>query len=147
MPLRLLQDHLRNVEERVGPACHLNLARQRFDTLLLRSQAQIDLRQRRRRWTAFTGFAPAKVRSRAAEWPTTLALRPRGAARRSGRTATLAARAAVIPALSRRAFAARRAGPAAVAIASSVGAFAFALVVGVFGGGRLLRPGGLKEFV
>ena len=59
----------------------------------------------------------------------------------------LAARAAVIPPRSGGTIAARRAGATAVAVAAAVGALSFAFVIGVFGGGRLLRPGGQEEFV
>ena len=45
MSLRLLQDHLGDVEQRIRPARHLDLARQGFDPLLFRAEAQINFRQ------------------------------------------------------------------------------------------------------
>jgi hypothetical protein len=48
---------------------------------------------------------------------------------------------------SRRTVTARRSGATAIAVAAAVGSLGFALIMGVFGGGRLLRPSGQKEFV
>src|SRR4051794_8201199 len=41
MALRLLQDHLSNVEKGIGAASHLDLAGQGFDALLIGQEAQI----------------------------------------------------------------------------------------------------------
>ena len=81
----------------IGPARHLDLARQRFDAFVVGAQAEVNFRQRRRGRTAVARLAPAKIRSRAAEGPAALAFWPGRAAARSGRTATVAARAIVIP--------------------------------------------------
>jgi hypothetical protein len=48
---------------------------------------------------------------------------------------------------SRRAVAARRARATAISVAAAVGSLGLALIMGVFGGRRLLRPSGQKEFV
>src|SRR5438270_10137351 len=42
MALRFLQDHLGDVEKRIGAASHLDLAREGFDPLFIGQEAQID---------------------------------------------------------------------------------------------------------
>jgi hypothetical protein len=103
MPLRLLQNHLRDVEQRIRPARHLDLARQGFNALFLRTQAEVNFRQRRRRRAPFAGVAPAEIdRSGAAEGLAALAFGPWRAAPRSGWAATIAARTIVISSRSGR---------------------------------------------
>src|SRR5437879_13906885 len=65
MALRFLEDHLRDIEERVGPAGHFDLPREGFDALFIGDQAYIDFGKRRRRFarlapvSRFTAVRPA----------------------------------------------------------------------------------------
>jgi len=59
----------------------------------------------------------------------------------------LASRTPVVPSPAGAAVAPRWARTATVAVAASVGAILSALVLGIFGSRRLLRPGGQEEFV
>ncbi len=137
--LRLLENHLRDLEQRIRPARHLDLPRQGFHAFVFRAQARLDFRQRQ--WRApFTRSAPAKVGSRAARRLAAPGLRP-------GRAAPFAARAVAVPSRAGRAIAAGGAGAASVAVPAAVESFGLALVMGVFRGRRLLCPGGQKEFV
>ena len=147
MPLGLLENHLRDVEQRIRPARHLDLPRQGFDAFVFGAQAQVKFGQRQRRRTPIAGIAPAKIRSLAAQGPAALAFGPWRATARSGRAATIAARAIVVPSRSGRTIAAGRAGATAIAVAAAVRPLGFAFVFGVLGGRRLLRPGGQEEFV
>ena len=61
--LRLLQNHLRDVKERISTACHLNLAREGFDALLIGQQAQIEL------WQRLLWFAALPIIGAFAMWP------------------------------------------------------------------------------
>jgi hypothetical protein len=142
-----LQDHLRDVEQRIRPAGHLDLPRQGFNALFFGPQAEVNLNQRWRGWAAFAWFATAELRPLATEWPAALAFGPWRAASWSGWAATIAARAIVVPSGSGWTVAAGRAGATAVAVAAAVVSLGFAFVFGVLGGGRLLRPRGEKEFV
>jgi hypothetical protein len=140
MPLRLLEDHLGDVEQRIRPACHLDLARQGLNAPFFGTQAQVNLRQRRRRRAPLAGVTRAETRSLTAEGPAALAFG-------SGRPATIAARAIVVSSRSAGAVTARRPGATTIAVAAAVGPLSFAFVFGVLGGGRLLRPSGQEEFV
>jgi hypothetical protein len=132
MALRLLQNHLRYVEQRVSASGHLDLARQGFHPFFIRDNARIDFGQRRRWFAAYTRFTSLEIRS----WttvPDTLAFRPR---------ATTFSPLAVT-------FASTfRAGRAwASAISSAVRPFLVgAFVVGVFGPSGLLGPGREEQF-
>src|SRR5438552_276307 len=57
MALRFLEDHLRDIEERVGPSGHFDLAREGFDALFIGDQAYIDFGQRRRQFARLTPLA------------------------------------------------------------------------------------------
>jgi hypothetical protein len=131
MPLGLLENHLRDVKQRIRPACHLDLPRQGFDAFVLGAQAQVNFGQRQRRRAPITGIAPAKIRSRAAHGPAALAFGPWRATARSGRAATIAARAIVVSSWSGRTIATRRPGATTIAVATAVGPLGFALVFGV----------------
>jgi hypothetical protein len=146
VPLRLLKNHLRDVEQRVGPARHLDLPREGFDAFVLRAQAEVNFRQGRRR---FATLATAEVASVLPERPAATTIGPGRAALGTRGPAILAAGAVPIGAgpWSRRTIAARRSRATAVTVAATVGSLSFALVMGVFRGGRLLRPSGQEEFV
>jgi hypothetical protein len=146
MPLRLLENHLGDVKQRISPASHLDLAGQGFNALFFGAQAEVNFGQWRRR-ASVAGFAPAEIWSLAAEGPAALAFGSWRAAPWSGWAATLAARAIVVSSRSGQAVTAGRSGATAIAVAAAVGPLGFALVFGVFGGRRLLRPGGQEEFV
>src|SRR5438094_55432 len=62
MALRLLQDHLRNVEKRIRPPGHFDLPRQRFDPFFVRHQVNFKLRQRLGLGAAIAFFAAPKCR-------------------------------------------------------------------------------------
>jgi hypothetical protein len=51
--IRPLQNHLSDVEQRIGTPGHSNLAREGFDAFVVRKQRNANLRQRRRRFTTF----------------------------------------------------------------------------------------------
>jgi hypothetical protein len=118
-----------------------------FDAFVLRAQAEFNFRQRSRRLAMLALLPTAKVTPVLAGRLAGAALGPWRAACRVRGPAAFAARAAVVAPRSGRTFAARRARTTAITVAAAFGALSFALVVGVFGGGRLLRPGGQKEFV
>jgi hypothetical protein len=120
------------------------LPSQGFDAFVVRAQAEVNFRQRRRR---FATLPTAEVAPVLAERPAATAVGPGRAALRTREPAILAAGAAVIPPWSGRTIAARRARATAVAVAAAVGSLSFALVMGVFRRGRLLRPSGQEEFV
>jgi hypothetical protein len=147
MPLRFLENHLSDVEQRIRPARHLNLARQGFNAPFFGTQAEVNIRQRRRRWAPVAGVTGAKTRSRAAERLAALAFGPWRAAPRSGWAATIAARAIVVSSRTAGAVTARRTGTTSIAVTAAVEPLGFAFVFGVLGGRRLLRPGGQEEFV
>jgi hypothetical protein len=147
MPLRLLENHLGDVEQRIRPASHLDLARQGFNAPFFGTQAEVNFRQRRRRRAPIAGVTGAETWSRAAEGLAALAFRPWRAATGSRWPATIAARAIVVSSRSAGAVTARRTGATAIAVAAAVGPLSFAFVFGVLGGRRLLRPGGQEEFV
>src|SRR6266481_1669737 len=52
-PIRSLQNHLGDFEQRISSPCHSNLPRERFDPFVVWKQRNANLRQRRRRFTAF----------------------------------------------------------------------------------------------
>jgi hypothetical protein len=147
MPLGLLENHLRDVKQRIRPARHLDLPRQGFDAFVFGAQAQINFGQRQRRRTPITGVAPAKIRSLTPKGLAAIAFGPWRAAPRTGRAAMIAAWAIVVPPRSGRTIATGRPGATAIAVAAAVGPLGFAFVFGVLRGRRLLRPGGEKEFV
>ena len=154
MPLGLLQNHVRDVKEREGTAADLDLPREGFHALVIRREADRELRQRQRR------FAP--VRTVAA---ITAALAPLKVAPRSATTSTatgsrwstFAARAAGLIPAGRPAIArgpVRRHHGAAAAGAGrggrrSRGRGPGGVVAGVFGvtvdGWRFLGPGGQEK--
>src|ERR1035441_4306845 len=113
MPLRLLQNHLGDVEQRIRPASHLDLARQGFNAPFFGTQTEVNFRQRRRRRSPVAGVTGAEPWSRAAEGPAALAFGPWRAAARTGWAATITARAVVVSSR------AARAGPAGGAGATS----------------------------
>jgi hypothetical protein len=147
MPLRLLENHLGDVKQRIRTASHLDLARQGFNALFFGAQAQVEFGQRQRRRAPIAGITPAKIGPLAAEGLAALAFGPWHAASRSGWAATIAARAIVVSSRSGRAVTAGRPGATAIAVAAAVGPLGFAFVFGVLGGRRLLRPSGQEEFV
>jgi len=147
MAFRLLEDHLRDVKQRIRPARHLDLPRQGFDAFVFGAQAEVDFRQWRRQWAALLRLTPAKFRSRAAEWPAAVAFGAGRTALGSGRTTAVALWAIAVPSRARGGIAPGRAWATTIAIAAPVRALGLALVFGVLGGGRLLRPSGQKEFV
>jgi hypothetical protein len=136
VPLRLLQNHLGDIEQRVGSARHLDLARQRFHAPFIRQQTDVDFRQRRRRGPPLALF-PAHFRSSRAIAPGAVAtVLP-------GRTPALPAGAVVSAAGWSLAPGRARAAPVVPAFLPLHRAFVF----GVLGGrGYLLRPSGQKEF-
>jgi hypothetical protein len=142
--LRFLQNHLRDVEERIGSAGHLDLSGQGLDPFLLGHQRKVHVWQRRWGFPALPVLGPARPAPVAAVWTgTTLAWRSVGGAAR-GRSSPITAWAATFGPLAREAIAPRRSRPAA--IAAAVGSFLFAFVFGVLGGrGLFLRPSGQKQ--
>ena len=136
--LRLLQNEPRNVEQRIGAAGHLDLARERLDAVFVGQKSDGDFRQRRGRLGAFRRFTtivttPAKSAFAVAEL---------GAAARRAASATTFATAAKTAA-----FAARAAAFAGFAAEAAFGLHA--LVAGEFfkavGLGFPLRPRRLKQ--
>src|SRR5437867_10230326 len=79
MAFRLLQDHLRDLEKRVGPASHLDLFGQRLDSAIVGNERAVYFRQRGRWGSLAIKFATWFASSRAAAlrsaiaWPTTTA--------------------------------------------------------------------------
>jgi hypothetical protein len=144
MPFRFLQDHLSDVEQRVGAATRTDLPRQRLDPLFVGDQADVKLRKGRRRFTAFARRLTAGGRAIAAL--STVTGRTPAFALRSERTPPIPPWAAFIPASSSwRALTSR--GPGTTPVIPAVRSFRLALIMGVFRCRRLLRPSGQEEFV
>jgi hypothetical protein len=138
VPLRLLQNHLGNVEEREGAPSHLDLAGQRLYAFVIGHERQIQLGQRARLFTALlparTSVAPfTSISLRTASSTGAAARRP--AATALIRPARPSALTVWLAALSRPAFAARPAfatgGAWPTTPFATVGAVLAALVVGV----------------
>src|SRR5882762_1166723 len=125
MALRLLQNHLRDVEQRIGPARYFDLPGQGFDAFVVRDKTDIDLNQRGgRRRTSFLLLAPAESRSFTGE-----GFSARGW--RASRTAGITARTIFVPARARRTVSPGRPGTTAVvpAIPAMLAAFKFGVLL------------------
>jgi hypothetical protein len=148
MAFGLLQDHLGDVEERVGAAGHLDLARERLDPFVVGDEGEGDLGQRRRGFPARQGFARLATAPKRTVAPT-------GAITAGPASSTLgawSAGAGSIVASTGASVVSSRPGrrippwwPRPPPVAPAVGTLYFALIMGVLGGGRLLRPSGQKE--
>jgi hypothetical protein len=80
MPLRLLQNHLRYLEQGVGTTRHFDLARQGFDTPFFWDQSHIDFRQGSGGFSTFARLRPVRATalvSLVPANPITTTLRPR----------------------------------------------------------------------
>src|SRR5580693_5971460 len=86
--LRLFQNELRDLEQRIAAPSHLDLARERFDAVLAGRKRDGNFRQRRRRFGTLAAFAPVIATVVAAR-------KSRLAIAKLGTTATLATADAV----------------------------------------------------
>src|SRR5437879_3959644 len=107
MALRLLQNHLGDVEKRIRTARHLDLPSERFYALVVRHQTHADFWQRRGRLATLARFVTASKWAITARRPATTAFGPRPASVFATRTISFAS-------LPRRTFAPRwaRSAPA-----------------------------------
>jgi hypothetical protein len=163
MPFRLLQNHLRDVEQRVSASGHPNLTGEGFNPLFVGQETDRDLRQRWWWFAAFAGLVPTI--SPAPKRPVASAAfgsTPRSAL--SARAPILAPRARLVTPGAKPAFTplpeaaaltpgawtafAPRATGSATPFFTPVRRAIFALVILVrFGRGRLLGPSGQKELL
>src|ERR1051325_818000 len=67
-PVRPLQDHLGNFEQRIGAASHANLSGERLDAFIVGQQSHAQVWQGRRRFTTFALVAVIMLPS-ASTWP------------------------------------------------------------------------------
>jgi hypothetical protein len=113
------------------------LACERFDSLFVRKETDVKFGRRGQRRALLPRFATTKIRSLATIKPSTTTHGPR-------RTAAITVGAILIPPPTGRSVPARR--PGAATVTTALGSLVTALVFGVLGRGRLLSPGGQKEF-
>src|SRR6266404_8638557 len=86
MTLRLLQNHLRDIEKRISPACHFDLARQGFHAFFVWNQRDIEVGQRCRRLTPLPLLSPPGKGTIASATRSTSRIWPRSSPRSTGPT-------------------------------------------------------------